>query len=111
MEPLNVPLGPAEVETVVEMPMPGEEEAVSQELTVRFHEAWEAGRSDPSTEVLLEAYDKPVILFQAVGEGGLLYIADTDFLTNLNLESPRDTYHEANILMLRYLLMTLAGGR
>jgi hypothetical protein len=49
--------------------------------------------------------------FIPVGRGGLLFIPDTDFLMNRNLESPSAEPKEANILFLRYLLMNLAEGK
>ncbi|TKJ42109.1 hypothetical protein CEE37_00075 [candidate division LCP-89 bacterium B3_LCP] len=112
VEPLNVPLGPAEVaERMAQASNNGENMPDSLDINIRFHEAWEIGISNPQAEVLLNAYDKPALVFLPQGEGGLLYIADTEFLTNNNLESPTGNYHEGNILYLRYLLRKFAGGR
>ncbi|MCX6640571.1 MAG: hypothetical protein NTW14_08840 [bacterium] len=113
LEPIYVPLGPAEISAAVQLP--GESDSISvdnaKELTVHFHKAWETKVTNPKAETVLTAYDKPLVSFVRVGEGGLLYLPDTDFMVNLNLESPIADPFEDNILYLRYLLRTYAGGK
>lgn len=122
LEPIYVPLGPAELETEISLPAPGDNltpttlndttnQEVRRSVTVTFHKAWETKVNNQQAQVLLEGYGKPIIVFAPVGEGGLLYIPDTDFLTNLNLERPSGDYNEGNILYLRHLLKELAGGK
>ncbi|MFH1862134.1 MAG: DUF4350 domain-containing protein [bacterium] len=111
LEPIYVPLGPSQLETEVVLSLEDDTTGVpqSRKLTVQFHEAWEVRVANPNAQVLLEGYDKPVVVFVPVGEGGLLYIPDTDFLSNCNLESVTDEYYLDNILYLKYLLQELVG--
>jgi hypothetical protein len=113
LEPVYVPLGPAEIKTSVSLPADDDSLGLVQdrELTVKFHEAWEVKVTHPNAKPVLIGYDKPLVNFIAVGRGGLLFIPDTDFLMNRNLESPSAEPEEENILFLRYLLMTLAEGK
>jgi len=107
-----VPLGPAEIKAKVSLP-PDSDSAlaiVEKELTVKFHEAWEVRVANSNARTMLEGYEKPLVVFAPVGNGGLLFIPDSDFLMNRNLESPAEDYKEDNILFLRYLLRELAGG-
>jgi hypothetical protein len=122
MQPVYVPLGPAEVDTVLSLPAVGDSIAgeVKTPLKVTFHKAWEVkinpplikgGRGDQKVRTMLEGYGKPLVVFAPVGRGGMLFIPDTDFLANRNLESPSDKFSEGNILFVRYLLRELAGGQ
>jgi len=113
LEPLYVPLGPAQVKDTVSLPQENDSlQTVSKrELTVEFHEAWEVKVTNPNARAVLMGYDKPLVNFIPVGRGGLLFIPDSDFLMNRNLESPSAEPKEENILFLRYLLRELAGGK
>jgi len=113
LQPVYTPLGPAEVDTVLVLPAENDSLAGDQShpVKVQFHEAWGVQSANPAARVLLEGYGRPLALFAPAGRGGLLYLPDTDFLTNRNLESPSRDPREGNILFLRYLLRELAGGK
>ncbi len=113
LEPLYVPLGPAQVKDTVFLPPDNDTlgTVAERELTVEFHKVWEVKVTNPNARALLTGYDKPLVNFIPVGRGGLLFIPDTDFLMNRNLESPSAEPKEENILFLRYLLMNLAEGK
>jgi len=112
IEPIYTPLGPAEVPAEVTLPaiIDSLDTLVTKELTVQFHKAWEIDAKHPKAQVLLEYDDRPVVVYLPVGSGGLIYIPDTEFLTNRNLETPAGTFKEDNILYLRWLLREFAGG-
>jgi hypothetical protein len=134
VQPVYVPLGPAEFDTVFTLPVIGDTSGLEAEQPVHivFHEAWEikqsavssqqsgvpplikGGRGDLSggdkIRTMLYGYGKPLVTFTPVGRGGLLFIPDTDFLMNRNLESPSDKVQEGNILFVRHVLRELAGG-
>ncbi|MBU0517402.1 hypothetical protein KJ564_00525 [bacterium] len=112
IEPLYVPLGPAEAATEVELPaiIDSVDTLVTKPLTVKFHKAWEISVTNPNARILLEYEERPVMVFLPIGNGGVVYIPDTEFLTNRNLETPAGEYFEENILYLRWLLREFAGG-
>jgi hypothetical protein len=113
VEPVYVPLGPAEIADTLRLPTldAGKDTIAAMPVTVRFHEVWGVRLANRDARVMLAGYDQPLVTFLPLGAGGLLYIPDTDFSANLNLESPSGDYHEGNILFLRYLLRELADGR
>lgn len=113
LQPVYVPLGPAQIKTTVSLPVVGDslDGLQDRELNVQFHEAWEVKSANSSARTMLTGYEKPLVVFAPVGRGGLLYLPDTDFLLNRNLESPSEDPKEENILFLRYLLKDLAGGK
>ncbi len=118
LQPVYLPLGPATVDTTVELPAENDSLAIesSQRLTVTFHKAWALKVSNPQARILLESREAqgkaiPLAAYVPVESGGLLYFPDTDFLTNRNLESPSDKFNEGNMVYLRYLLREFAGGR
>lgn len=113
VEPVYLPLGPAEIADTLRLPASeaDEDSTTAVPVTVRFHEVWGMRLTNANARVMLSGYDQPLVVFLPQGEGGLLYIPDTDFLANLNLESPSGDFHEGNILFLRFLLRELAGGR
>ncbi len=113
VEPVYVPLGPAQIADTLQLPVleTSGDSTAKMPVTVRFHELWGIRLANENARVMLSGYDQPLVVFLPHGEGGLLYIPDTDFLANLNLESPSGDYHEGNILFLRFLLRELAGGR
>lgn len=121
LEPIYVPLGPAALDsTRILLPAEGDTLGMETEaiVPVQFHEAWQIRSTNPTIEVLLAMKDttqvqggeRPIAAFVPVGNGGLLYLADTDFLTNRNLESPTGEYYEGNVLYLRHILRRFAGG-
>jgi hypothetical protein len=113
MQPVYVPLGPAEVDTILALPAEGDSltREVKKPIKVTFHKAWEVKVSNPQARSMLNGYGKPLVVFAPVGRGGMLFIPDTDFLANRNLESPSDKFSEGNILFVRYLLKELASGQ
>lgn len=82
-----------------------------QNITVKFHEAWEIQLTNPTASVVLSAQDRPVIVHVPIGKGGLLVISDTEFFANHNLESPSGIVNEMNIWYLRDLLCRFAEGK
>jgi hypothetical protein len=106
LEPIYVPLGPAQAEIEVSLPVIGDTTSaqVTKALNVRFHKAWEIKATNPDVEPVVNFEERPVVVYLPVGDGGLLFIADTDFLTNRNLESPSGEFYEDNILFLRHIL-------
>jgi hypothetical protein len=126
LHPVYVPLGPAEIDTAFVLPIIGDslDSEARQPVKVVFHEAWEVKLSNPEApplkrgdegdqkfRSLLDGYGKPLVVFAPVGNGGLLYIPDSDFLANRNLESTMGKYTEGNILFMRHCLKELAGGQ
>ncbi|MCK4235483.1 MAG: hypothetical protein KAX38_00090, partial [Candidatus Krumholzibacteria bacterium] len=59
--------------------------------------------------VLAKKFGYPYIVEVRKGEGGMIFIADSSFLLNRNLEG-MDGYLEGNIMFLRSLFEKLLGG-
>jgi hypothetical protein len=113
LRPVYVPLGPAEVNIKVQTPPSADSlrSIDSLDIKVHFHKAWETAVANLYAQTKLEAFSKPVTVWIPKGKGGLLYFSDTDFLTNLNLESPTADPFEGNILYLRQVWKDYAGGK
>jgi hypothetical protein len=75
-------------------------------LDVRVHEGWAVEATNPAAAVLADEFDLPYIVKVAVGQGGMILIADTYFFFNENLESMEEFY-EGNIEFLRKLLVDI----
>jgi hypothetical protein len=60
-------------------------------------------RGTGETEVLAEAWDYPLMVYESRGDGGVLVVGDSSFLLNKNLEDV-DAYDEQNILFIRRFL-------
>jgi hypothetical protein len=71
----------------------------------RMHESWPVLQPDGRGEVWVRSWGYPIIVFETVGSGGLLVIADSMFLGAKRLESP-ETFVEQNIDFLRTAIET-----
>jgi len=72
---------------------------------VLMHESWPVLQPEGRGEVWVQAWGYPIVVFETVGAGGLLVIADSMFLGAKRLESP-ETYLEQNIDFLRAAIET-----
>ncbi len=86
----SVPLGPAVIDT--------------QLGSVRFLEAWPVLGDTEPIQVIIRKNQYPLIVYQKVGKGGLLLIADSEFLFSRNIESYRDYFNIDNIRFFKFLL-------
>jgi hypothetical protein len=72
---------------------------------VLMHESWPVLQPDGRGEVWVQCWGYPIVVFETIGAGGLLVIADSMFLGAKRLESP-ETYVEQNIDFLRKAIET-----
>lgn len=72
---------------------------------VFMHESWPVLQPDGRGEVWVRSWGYPIIVFETVGLGGLLVIADSMFLGAKRLESP-ESFVEQNIDFLRTAIET-----
>lgn len=77
---------------------------------VSLWEAWPvACEVAGGVEILVEAWDYPVVVYRKYGRGGVLVAGDSSFLLNRNLETV-DAGNEPNILFLKYCLERFREG-
>lgn len=77
---------------------------------VSLWEAWPVGfRAKDGVQVLVKAWDYPVIVFRKYGKGGVLAAGDSYFLLNKNLEGVY-SYNEGNILFIKGCLERIKQG-
>jgi hypothetical protein len=74
-------------------------------VTVFMHESWPVLRPADRGEVWVECWDYPLVVFEKVGDGGLLVIGDSELLYDVGLETP-ETFIEPNINFLRKAIET-----
>lgn len=101
----SVPLGSAEVSIETK-----ELQEKYKTLEVQFFEAWPVLGGSKSKKVFAEKWEHPIVVYEPIGEGGLLVIGDSGFLLNRNLESYRKNYKNGNILFLYELLKQFEKG-
>jgi hypothetical protein len=82
----HIPLGPAEV--------------MREAGRVQFREAWPVRAEGGGAQVVAEAYEQSVALYQPWGNGGIALFGDSTFLLGGSLENEY-SYNEGNILLLR----------
>lgn len=70
---------------------------------ITFTKAWGLSSSDTNAKVLCEVWGQPTILFEPIGEGGILLIGDSEFLLNNNLEG-MEGYNLQNILFVKEMI-------
>jgi hypothetical protein len=90
-------------------------ETEGQRVYVRFHAAWSIRCEDPNAQVIAYGRDnQPVILLRRVGAGKIVFIGDTFFATNQNLEHEDGTPFEGlreNADFWRWLIALLRDER
>ncbi len=70
-------------------------ESASRRVYVRFHAAWPIQCTDPNAQVIAGGRNnQPVILLRRVGAGKVVFVGDTFFATNQNLEHEDGTPFE-----------------
>ena len=72
---------------------------------VYMHESWPVLQPDGRGEVWVRCWGYPIVVFETIGSGGLLVIADSMFLGSKRLESA-DEFIESNINFLRQAIDT-----
>ncbi|UCF06884.1 MAG: hypothetical protein JSV33_07645 [bacterium] len=77
---------------------------------VRVNEGWVVEVTNGDAEVMAEQYGYPFIVRVRKGRGGMIFIADSSFLLNRNLEG-METYYAGNIDFLRWLFSSLREER
>ena len=113
---VNIPLGPVK-ERYGDRDGDGRDKATLSDpapapgYEVQFQDAWPIRiekQFRSQTTVILQKDDYPLVVFQKIGRGGILFISDSRFLLNQNLENINNFYHEGNIFFLRDIIKKIS---